>query len=65
MKVAYKNIEFVNFKLYLPYYALLLTFILSYFILTSQNYASLLQYYIDQEIAIKRRNQRLAIKQKK
>ena len=39
---AYMNMELVNFKLYLPYYALLLTFVLSYFILTSQNYSSLL-----------------------
>ena len=41
-------------KLYLPYYALLLTFILGYFILTSENYESLLNKYIDREVALQR-----------
>ena len=35
---TFSNLEYINMKLYMPYYALLLTFILGYFILTSENY---------------------------
>jgi len=42
-------------KLYMPYYTLLLTFILGYFILTSENYQSLTNKYIDREVALQRR----------
>lgn len=36
--LTYSNLEFVNFMLYLPYLALLLTFVIGYFIQTSDHY---------------------------
>lgn len=53
---AYASIEFQNIQLYLPYFALLVTFVLSYFILTSENYQSLLQHYIDKEVKLQIQN---------
>ena len=44
---AYASVELQNIMLYLPYFGLLVTFVLSYFIMTSENYQSLLQHYID------------------
>lgn len=52
---TFANLEYVNMKLYMPYYTLLLTFILGYFILTSENYQSLTNKYIDREVALQRR----------
>lgn len=35
---TYSNLESINIKLYLPYYMLLITFVLAHYILTSTNY---------------------------
>ena len=35
---AYASVELQNIMLYLPYFGLLVTFVLSYFIMTSENY---------------------------
>jgi hypothetical protein len=51
---AYKNSELQNLKLYLPYVMLLLTFVIAYFILNSQNYQTLMNYYIEQEVKLHR-----------
>ena len=39
---TFSQLELINMRLYLPYIALLLTFILGHFILTSQNYHDLM-----------------------
>ena len=44
----------MNLKLYLPYYALLITFIIGYYILTSEHYQQLMDEFIDQEIMMQR-----------
>lgn len=47
---AYSSLEIQNMMLYVPYFVLLITFVLSYFIMTSDTYQSLLQHYIDKEV---------------
>ena len=51
---TFSNLEFINLKLYLPYYVLLITFIVSYFILTSENYQELLEENINREIELQK-----------
>ena len=50
LSTTFSNLELINLKLYLPYYVLLITFIVSYFILTSANYQDLLEQNINREI---------------
>ena len=52
LSVTFSNLELSNLKLYMPYYVLLLTFIIGYFILTSQNYQNLMNEYIDKEVQL-------------
>ena len=47
LSVLYGNTEVQNFKLYMPYVMLLLTFIIAYLILMSQNYQTQMDYYIE------------------
>lgn len=51
---TYENPELKNLKLYFPYVMLLLTFVIAYFILNSQNYQTLMNYYIEQEVKLHR-----------
>jgi hypothetical protein len=51
---TFSSLEYINMKLYLPYYSLLLTFILGYLILTSENYKSLTDKYIERELTLQR-----------
>ena len=60
---AFASVELQNMQLYLPYFALLVTFVLSYFILTSENYQSLLQHYIDKEVKLQMQNKSALRKQ--
>ena len=50
LETTFSNLELSNLKLYLPYYGLLITFIIGYFILTSENYKNLMDDYIDREV---------------
>lgn len=47
--VAFSNLEYINFQLYLPYCVLLIAFILGHFILTSENYQNLMESVIEKE----------------
>ena len=56
--MTFSNLELSNLKLYLPYYVLLITFIIGYFILTSENYSNLMDEYIDKEVELQRKAKR-------
>ena len=48
--------------LYAPYFVLLITFVLSYFIMTSDTYKSLLQHYIEKEVKMQIKNRQSSIR---
>ena len=55
LSVTFSNLELSNLKLYMPYYVLLLTFIIGYFILTSENYQNLMNEYINKEVELQQK----------
>ena len=54
LATTFSNLELSNLKLYLPNYVLLITFIIGYFILQSENYKHLMDKYIDREVMLQR-----------
>ena len=59
---AYSSLELQNMMLYMPYFVLLITFVLSYFIMTSDTYKSLLQHYIEKEVKMQIKNRQTSVR---
>lgn len=52
LSTTFSNLEYINLKLYAPYYVLLITFVLAHYILTSSNYQNLMEKYINREMRL-------------